>query len=101
MKLIVTIPYYPEDLGAAYNNTMEMVDDDCWVCFTDHDAMFTTDVWYYQLCHAIEKNKDAGVFTCMTNRIGIKPQVHDPVRSREERMPSVGSIVFHSQGQLA
>jgi len=72
------IPYAPKDkhtnLGWVYNNFMEMVDDDDWVCFLDHDAAFTTRDWYPQLESVIETNPDYGLFTCLTNRIFMSYQ---------------------------
>ena len=72
------IPYCPKEkdqnLGWAYNNFMEVVDEDDWVCFLDHDAMFTTKYWYHQLNDIINKHPQVGVFSCMTNRIGNYPQ---------------------------
>ena len=68
------IPYCPkekgQDLGFAYNTFMEMIGEDDWACFLDHDAMFTTSDWYHQLEEIIESKPDAGLFTCNTNRIG-------------------------------
>lgn len=77
------IPYAPLDkemnLGWTYNNFMSMVGEDDWVCFLDHDAMFTTRYWYHQLEEIIEKNPDIGLFSCMTNRIGNGFQRMNPV----------------------
>lgn len=68
------IPYAPKDheldLGWAYNNFMEMVADDDWVLFLDHDATFTTKYWYHQVTDIIKNNPEYGAFTCVTNRIG-------------------------------
>ena len=80
------IPYCPkslgQDLGWAYNNFMENVADDDWVCFLDHDAMFTTMHWYHQLEEIVSENPDGGLFTVVTNRIGNPAQkfkgLHDP-----------------------
>lgn len=68
------IPYCPkpngQDLGLAYNKFMEILDEDDWACFLDHDAMFTTKDWYHQIEEIVEIHKDYGLFTCNTNRIG-------------------------------
>lgn len=79
-KMIHTyIPYAPKEthtnLGMVYNNFMEMIGDDDWACFLDHDATFTTRHWYFQLNEIIEKNPQYGLLTAMTNRIGQKLQV--------------------------
>jgi GT2 family glycosyltransferase len=87
------IPYAPastnKNIGAVYNNFMELIPDDDWACFLDHDAMFTTPNWYKQLEDIVEGLKEshpqAGLLTACTNRIGnleqvipeIDPQNHD------------------------
>lgn len=62
------------DLGKAYNAVMYRAREDDWVCFIDHDAVFTTRTWYKQLCDAVEKHPDAGLFSVMTNRVGNPEQ---------------------------
>jgi GT2 family glycosyltransferase len=62
------------NLGRAYNRAMELLPDDAWACFTDHDSMFATREWYVQLIEAITLLPDAGLFTAVTNRIGAKWQ---------------------------
>ena len=73
------IPYCPkkdgQDLGLAYNRFMELVPDEDWVCFLDHDATWTTRDWYYQIGEIIEKNPNAGLLTVVTNRIGNPHQL--------------------------
>lgn len=87
------IPYAPKsidkNIGAVYNNFMNMITDDDWACFLDHDAMFTTIDWYKQLEEIVEglslSYPEAGLLTACTNRIGnieqviegIEPQNHD------------------------
>lgn len=83
------IPYAPKDkklnLGWAYNNFMEMVNDEDWVLFLDHDATFTTRNWYDQIENIINNNPQYGAFSCLTNRIGqpiqrlggVDPNNHD------------------------
>lgn len=68
------IPFAPKDkklnLGWVYNNFMNLVGDDDWVLFLDHDAYFTTKTWYPQIEEIIEKNPEYGVFSSMSNRVG-------------------------------
>jgi hypothetical protein len=87
------IPYAPKsidkNIGAVYNEFMNMISDDDWACFLDHDAMFTTLDWYKQLEDLVENlsfsHHDARLLTACTNRIGnpeqvvegIEPQNHD------------------------
>jgi len=73
------IPYTPKEkgnnLGWAYNNFMELLPEDDWACFLDHDATFTTRYWYHQLQNIIKQNKNIGLYTCLTNRIGQHKQL--------------------------
>jgi GT2 family glycosyltransferase len=39
--------------------------------------MFTTKRWYQQICDVIEDRPDAGIITCVTNRIGNNEQLYD------------------------
>lgn len=87
------IPYAPssinKNIGAVYNGFMNMISDDDWACFLDHDAMFTTLDWYKQLEDIVENlsssHPDARLLTACTNRVGnpeqvvqgIEPQNHD------------------------
>lgn len=56
------------NLGRAYNRAMELLPDDAWACFLDHDMMLTTREWYRQLVEAATFKPD-GAFTAITNRI--------------------------------
>lgn len=73
------IPYTPKQLGNnlgwAYNNFMELLPEDDWACFLDHDATFTTRYWYHQLEDIIIKHSDIGLYTCLTNRVGNSQQL--------------------------
>lgn len=57
------------DLGRAYNRSMEMLPENGWAIFLDHDAMPTTPEWHRQFAEAIGFQPDAGAFVAMTNRI--------------------------------
>ena len=84
MVLHTYIPYSNDptnitNLGKAYNSFMELVDDDCWVCFLDHDATFTVGDWHPHIVKTIQNNPEYGLLTCMTNRIGNHDQKFDTV----------------------
>lgn len=75
MKIHTFIPYdVDRDLGSAYNKCMDLLDDDAWAVFLDHDAMFVQPEWMLIIQDAIERNKTFGFFTCRTNRIGSQWQ---------------------------
>lgn len=71
LKLFAMVPYgIDRNLGAAYNRAMELLPEDGWAVFLDHDAMPTTREWYRQLAEAVAFQPDAGAFCAMANRIG-------------------------------
>ena len=87
-NLFTCIPFEPEkQLGRAYNKFMELLGPEDWACFIDHDAMFLTQSWNEQLREIIKQNPDAGLITCVTNRIGCKAQKHPTIDSHD--------IVYH------
>lgn len=63
-------PHFDRNLGAAYNAAMELLRDDQWAAFIDHDAWWTTREWYAQIVEAVDFRPEAGAFTAMANRIG-------------------------------
>ena len=80
MKIHNIIAYAKDgNLGNAYNEAITMVGESDWVCFLDHDAMFTTTDWYGQLYDIVNDNPTYGMFACMTNRIGMKYQIYKEV----------------------
>ena len=73
LMIEVKVPYYPGDLGKAYNLCMETAKE--WVLFLDDDVYLRTQPLWFNICmKAIEKGKNAGLFVCMTNRIGCGVQ---------------------------
>jgi len=71
MNIYTLIPYdLNKNLGGAYNKFMDLLEDDDWAVFLDHDAMFTTPDWMNIIEKTIEENPEYGFFTGLTNRIG-------------------------------
>lgn len=111
--------YAPEEMnkniGAMYNKFMSMVEDDDWVCFLDHDAMFTTHNWYKMLEGVVREDKQIGLLTAITNRIGNIDQIifdkmspeaqnHDMYFHRKighERMIEYGSQIRIAKGPIS
>lgn len=60
-----------KNIGLEYNNTINDLPDDCYVCLTDGDVMFLTPEWGNQIEAIIKANPDYDLITCMTNRIGL------------------------------
>lgn len=67
-------PHEEKNIGKAYNRYMELVSENDWVCFIDHDAMFLHPDWQNQLYEIIQKNREYGCFSVVTNRIGNSEQ---------------------------
>lgn len=76
-KITTFIPYDRDaKLERSYNECMaSLPDDDCWGCFIDHDAMFTTTDWFLQLQDIIKANPQFDCFTAVTNRAWNKEQL--------------------------
>jgi len=78
-----------KNLGWAYNNFMEMVPDDDWVLFLDHDAMFTTPDWYHQIEEIVtiadKPGSKVGLLTACSNRIGNVEQILFDKDSKEAK----------------
>lgn len=74
------------DLGKAYNDFMEYVKEDDWVCFLDSDAVFTHREWYRDIENIIKENPDYGLYTTMTNRVGCPYQKFEHVDVNEHNM---------------
>lgn len=56
------------NLGREYNRCMQLIEEDDWACFLDHDAIWTTREWYRQLVAAIRTVPDAGLITAIASR---------------------------------
>lgn len=64
------IPFDIEgNLKDAYEQCMELIENEDWALFLDYDVMFTHRNWYVLFDKAIKKYPEIGVFTCYTNRI--------------------------------
>ena len=64
------------NIGCAYNKIMDSIpSEDDWVCFLDHDAMFTTDNWMPQIQSIINTHSEIGAFGARTNRVGYSWQL--------------------------
>lgn len=72
-----------KNIGKYYNNFLNMIPDNDWACFLDHDAMFTTLDWYSQLQRIIANNPDGGLFSACTNRIFNTEQIVFPKTSQD------------------
>ena len=87
------VAYSPEEkeqLGQTYNKYMELLGDNDWACFLDHDAMFTTLDWYKQLQNIISEHSGYGLLSASTNRIGNPEQMIANLKDTHD-------ILYHRQ----
>lgn len=82
MKIHFVTPYsFEKNIGKAYNEEFEKVqDDNDWVALMDGDSHFFTDFGQQIKAHILAR-PNAGMFTCITNRVGNKQQCYGNVIS--------------------
>lgn len=86
-----------KDLGKAYNDFMKLIPDDDWACFTDLDTCFLTSDIGTQLQEIIDMYPDAGLFTCVTNRVGQKEQCYNRTISEDPNILNHRQIALQLQ----
>lgn len=74
-KLYVFIAYappsYAQDLGRAYNDYMELIEEDAFALFLDHDAMFCSPDWFKMVQKLVTGYEGVECLVVgRTNRIG-------------------------------
>lgn len=70
MKVHVKIPFAEDkNLGRAYNQAFEDVDERDWVCLIDHDVMLLTSDAIGLMHEYARSYPETGIFTAFTNRI--------------------------------
>jgi len=76
-RFLHVVPYTTgRSLAAAYNEVVEKADQSFdWILITDADVMFLTPTYGHLIQEAIDKHPDAGILTCLTNRIGATSQL--------------------------
>lgn len=84
MEILYSQPFREDkNIGAYYNQvkdaTRKMGFDA--VCFTDGDSCFTTHTYGTQIADIKRKHPEGALFTCMTNRIYNKAQLHEGKKS--------------------
>jgi GT2 family glycosyltransferase len=98
-NLLFFSPYAQDgNLGRAYNEYMDLVPhDDDWVCFYDRDVMFLTPDYGSQIREIISLCPDAGLLTCLTNRIGCPAQLYEGTVSDEPNILHHAAIAVRQQ----
>jgi GT2 family glycosyltransferase len=78
MQVHILKPYdQQKNLGKAYNTAMAMLPEDSAACLCDIDTCFLTPDAGSILQEYVYRNPDAGILTCLTNRVSplSKPQL--------------------------
>ena len=100
-----SIPYSTEkNIGGYYNSVMEnLKNDDDFACFVDGDTIFTTSNFGNQINDVVKRYPDCRFFTCYTNRVGFKKQVHPMVDTNNNDMEyhrRIGSLLQETYWDL-
>ena len=99
-KVFHVIPWNSEKkVGKSYNEIMDLIGDDDWVCFLDGDAVHTTSFFGVRIEEVIDKNPGYSLFTCYTNRIGCPYQVAPNVNRKsndQEYHRKLGESLWNS-----
>lgn len=89
MEFLHTFGYSQNNYGQNLNKIIEASPYE-WIVIQDHDSMMVNPNWANIIIEAIKKYPDAGLFSCITNRIGNPQQ-------RAGIDPDNHNIVFHRQ----
>lgn len=75
------------NLGKAYNEYMELVPNDSdWVILKDRDVMFLQPDYLQIISENLQRHKNVGLFSCLTNRVGNKQQMYQGKLSSDASM---------------
>ena len=88
MNILTTNGFTKGSYGGWMNKIME-TSPSKWVMFHDHD-IFLFNGWYDKLLEAIKEQPEAGLFTCVTNRIGNTQQ-------RIKNAPQGNDLIKHAK----
>ena len=66
-----------KDLGKAINTIIEGLPDNDWICMRDIDTIPPHHRVFFKQCEQIAQNNEADIIGAMTNRIGMKHQLHE------------------------
>jgi len=70
MKIHIKTPFAEDkNLGRAYNEAFDDVEERDWVCLIDHDVLFLTPDAISIMYEYVRSYPETGLFTCYTNRI--------------------------------
>lgn len=71
------------NLGKAINDIVRVLPDNCWICLRDIDTMPSFHEVFFKQVEDIAKNTTFGLIGCMTNRLGLRYQLHSGTSSND------------------
>lgn len=96
-------PYgFDGNLGKACNQYMELLpNDEDWACLMDGDIMFLKNDYGKHIQDCINRYPDTQLFTCLTNRVGKKKQLHQGYFSDVADIKVHRRLALNLSGQLS
>ena len=100
------------NFGKAINDVIEFLPDEDWICLRDIDTLPLHHRVFFKQCEEIAESGKYDLVSCMTNRLGVKYQLHDGLLSdnfnikhhlsiAHERYNKYGSTVDEAPGNIA
>jgi len=75
-NIIHAIPWNTsKNIGKSYNEIINLIQENDWVCFLDGDAVHTTNFFGSRIEETVCNNPDYSMFTCYTNRVWCSWQI--------------------------
>jgi len=101
-----------KNFGKALNDIIEFLPDEDWICLRDIDTLPLHHREFFKQCEDIANAGEYDLIGCMTNRLGLKYQLHNGKLSEDfnikrhiviaqQRFLEHGSKVIDSPGTVA
>lgn len=100
------------NFGKAINDVIRFLPDEDWICLRDIDTMPLHHRVFFKQCEEIAESGEFDLVSCITNRLGVKYQLHEETLSENfdikhhlkiahDRYEKYGSEVAESIGPIA
>jgi len=100
------------NFGKAINDVIEFVPNEDWICLRDIDTLPLHHRVFFKQCEDIAESGEYDLVSCMTNRLGVKYQLHNGELSDNfdirhhlqiayDRYDKYGSNVDEAEGNIA
>jgi hypothetical protein len=80
------------NLGKAINDIIRLLPDEDWICLRDIDTMPAYHEVFFKQCEEIAEANEFDFIGCMTNRLGLKHQLHNGKMSEDTNWKSHRNI---------